>query len=112
MVMELTRQSDNRRFTGLLMIPSDCPGSSACPQRRVIRASPGREVLRHYLGRLFPGTVKNPGFFQLFRDSDIELAEGEDLVRLFGRAQAARAATGFDQHRRSCARPSGCNLAR
>ena len=94
MVMELTRQSDNRRFTGLLMIPSDMPGFIRLPRNAQghSRIVPAAEVLHHYLGRLFPGfTVENPGFFQLFRDSDIELAEeAEDLVRLFETALKRR----------------------
>ena len=94
MVMELTRRSDARRFTGLLMIPSDMPGFIALPRgddgrSRIISVS---EVLYRYLDRLFPGfEVQNAGFFQLFRDSDLEVAEeAEDLVRLFESALKRR----------------------
>ncbi|MAH87709.1 MAG: RNA degradosome polyphosphate kinase [Kiloniella sp.] len=94
MVMELTRQSDNRRFTGLLMIPSDMPGFIRLPRnpKGHSRIVPAAEVLHIYLDHLFPGfRVENPGFFQLFRDSDIELAEeAEDLVRLFETALKRR----------------------
>lgn len=94
MVMELNRRSDSRKFTGLLMIPSDMPGFIRLPraqdgQSRIIPVS---EVLYRYLDRLFPGfEVYNAGFFQLFRDSDLELAEeAEDLVRYFETALKRR----------------------
>lgn len=94
MVMELTRRTDSRRFTGLLMIPSDMPGFIRLPrtsdgQSRIIPVS---EVLNRYLHRLFPGfEVDNAGFFQLFRDSDLEFAEeAEDLVGSFETALKRR----------------------
>ncbi|MAW51268.1 MAG: RNA degradosome polyphosphate kinase [Geminicoccus sp.] len=94
MVMELSRRSDSRRFTGLLMIPSDLPGfiklpQSADGQSRIIPVS---EVLYSYLNRLFPGfEVNNAGFFRLFRDSDLEFAEeAEDLVGSFETALKRR----------------------
>ena len=92
--MELSRRSDSRRFTGLLMIPSDLPGfiklpQSADGQSRIIPVS---EVLYSYLNRLFPGfEVNNAGFFRLFRDSDLEFAEeAEDLVGSFETALKRR----------------------
>ena len=94
MVMELTRRNDSRRFTGLLMIPSDMPGFIPLPYASdgTSRIIPVSEVLYRYLDRLFPGfEVHNAGFFQLFRDSDLELAEeAEDLVRYFETALKRR----------------------
>ena len=94
MVMELVRTEDGRLFTGLLIIPSDMPGFIRLPRSENgnSRIIPVSEVLYLYLDRLFPGfEVSNAGFFQLFRDSDIDVAEeAEDLVRHFETALKRR----------------------
>ena len=67
---------------GFIRLPRNAQG---------LRIVPAAEVLHHYLGRLFPGfTVENPGFFQLFRDSDIELAEEAEDQCLFETALKRR----------------------
>lgn len=84
LVLDLWRESDDKRIHGLVPIASLIKRFVTLPGDRQ-RYIAIEQVLPLFLDRLFPGfRVEGHGVFRVIRDSDLEIEEeAEDLVRQF-----------------------------
>jgi polyphosphate kinase len=91
LALDLKRREDGRSLRALVPLPSQIARFIRLPGE-AMRSVPIEELVRLYLGRLFPGfEVLATGYFRILRDSEMEIEEeAEDLVRLFESALKRR----------------------
>jgi polyphosphate kinase len=84
LAIALTRPEDDKHMNGLLPLPGNLDRFIRLPGQK-IRFILLEDVIRLYMGRLFPGfSVTGQGMVRIIRDSDMEIdEEAEDLVRTF-----------------------------